>query len=410
MYDDFVGHRAPTGDEVSDALRTATVVIDTNVLFSLYRRSESYRRDLLAVLGRFGPRLFVPHQVLREYWRNRLQVIADRRKGHDEVVKLIEQHLDAASRAVRQWAQVAAVAPAETDGLTERLRGLEEELLAAVTAYEPDRVGMAGGAAADPVLRELEALLHGSVGAAMPDAEWTAAVQRGAERVEKRIPPGYLDADKSDSDRPEGASGDYLVWSQAMAEVADRDTDLVLVTDDQKEDWWLRHRSVFVGPRPELVAELHSVCGARLILLRTSELLERAESAVDVPVSSASVTEARRYERSSWTAQGVAELLALLDEGELPQADVIRRAAELGGTIDRAEVYEVCGFDSSRLLTGFTKPVARLTWELQYSGVVPEGVPPALSPLYDGPGRAQAFEVPEEIVELLTTPGADVDA
>ena len=409
VYDDFVGYRVPGDDELSAALRSATVVVDTNVLFNLYRRSNSYRDDLFAVLERLGDRLFVPHQVLREYWRNRLDVIADRKKGHDEVVKQVGQHLRATSAALQQWAQSAVLSAPEVDELTARVDSLAEGLRAAIAAHQPIAVGLAGGPATDPVLRRLEALLDGRVGAALPAAEWEDAVRKGAERVEKRVPPGYRDADKVGSDLPEGASGDYLFWSQAITEVTARGSDLVLVTDDQKEDWWLRHQSTFVGPRPELVAELDARCGARLFLLRTSELLQRADSAIDVPVRAESVEEARRSEWTPWTADAVGHLLTRLDAENLPQADVIRRAARLGGSVDRAEVYDVCGFSTDRLLTGFTKPVARITWVLQYEGLVPQGVPPALYPVYEGPGRARAFVVPDEIVDLLATADPDED-
>ncbi|NEB93188.1 DUF4935 domain-containing protein [Streptomyces bauhiniae] len=47
------------------------VVLDTNVLLNLYRSNESTRRDTLAALARLRERLWIPHQVLAEFWRNR---------------------------------------------------------------------------------------------------------------------------------------------------------------------------------------------------------------------------------------------------------------------------------------------------------------------------------------------------
>ncbi|MFD4759474.1 PIN-like domain-containing protein [Streptomyces sp. NPDC058439] len=49
------------------------VVLDTNVLLNLYRSNARTRQDTLAVLTRLRDRLWVPHQVLTEFWRNREQ-------------------------------------------------------------------------------------------------------------------------------------------------------------------------------------------------------------------------------------------------------------------------------------------------------------------------------------------------
>jgi hypothetical protein len=54
------------------------------------------------------------------------------------------------------------------------------------------------------------------VGAAPAQADWEADVKEGNDRAARQFPPGYLDADKSDSELPEGAAGDYLVWHQTV--------------------------------------------------------------------------------------------------------------------------------------------------------------------------------------------------
>ena len=55
------------------------VVPDANVLLNLYRYTDQARDDLLSVLERLGNQLWVPHQVLVEFWRNRDAVLRDPR-------------------------------------------------------------------------------------------------------------------------------------------------------------------------------------------------------------------------------------------------------------------------------------------------------------------------------------------
>jgi hypothetical protein len=110
-----------------------------------------------------------------------------------------------------------------------------------------------------------------------------------------------------------------------------------------------------------MVKEFYNLSGGRrLFLLRPRDLLLRA-AALDVEVSPASLEDASR-ERDNldpvglWTTEAVTELLRRLDAERQLQADVIREAAALGGTISRQAVYDICGYDDERMLGGFHSP------------------------------------------------------
>jgi hypothetical protein len=155
-----------------------------------------------------------------------------------------------------------------------------------------------GSASNEPVLRQLEILLARKVGAAPDEADWQAAVKEGNGRVALKKPPGYLDADKTDSSLPEGAAGDYLVWHQALQEASRRHIDVLLITGDEKEDWWWRHRSELLGPRVELAAEMWNACRHRLFMMRPIDLLRRA-IILKINVRSESVDNVERVSRES---------------------------------------------------------------------------------------------------------------
>ena len=128
----------------------------------------------------------------------------------------------------------------------------------------PRRSGLWSGRHQSPFCGNCRIFLTARPGRKPAEAEWQTTVKEGNDRAARREPPGYLDVEKADSDLPEGAAGDYLVWYQAKEEAARRDLDLLLVTGDEKEDWWWRHRSEFLGPRVELVAEFKARCGQQL--------------------------------------------------------------------------------------------------------------------------------------------------
>ena len=412
IYDAFPGYRRPSDSELEDALRTALVVVDANVLLNLYRYNESTRDDLLGLLRRVGDRLWVPHQVMREFWRNRLTVLAGRAAATDQVLAALAKQQRAADDALHQWAKTTALADADRDDLVGRVAALHDELEAAIRSHTPPSPDSPWVPGREPVLDALEALLGGRVGAKPEPTRWNELVKEGKRRVGAKEPPGYLDAGKEESALPEGPAGDYLVWAQAVHEAARRGADLLFVTGDEKEDWWWRYRSEFLGPRVELVEEFAATAlGRRLFMMRPVDLLRRA-AALEVTVSDDSVSDVARVSESQedahWTAAGVAELLRHLDFEERPQAEVIREAGRRGGWIDREAIYEIGGFDDDRMLRGFTRPVARITRMLQGRGVVARGVEAALTPVYSGV-KAIAFRIPADMVAALADEDDDED-
>ena len=100
------------------------------------------------------------------------------------------------------------------------------------------------------------------------------------------------------------------------------------MTRDQKEDWWWRRKTDFIGPRPELTLEYHQLTGRRLFLMRPADLLARA-SVLDVEVDQASSADAERIALSETAPPTPGDVARwMLDEldrtGSLLQADAVR--------------------------------------------------------------------------------------
>ncbi|ACU37654.1 PIN-like domain-containing protein [Actinosynnema mirum] len=419
IYDDFPGYRLPSEEELESALKTALVVVDANVLLNLYRYNSSTRDDLLGVLREIKGRLWVPHQVMHEFWRNRMIVLNSRDTSVDQVFAALDKQNRAAEDAIRSWAKATAIREGESSRFIESLSEFYSDLKGRIGALTPVSTANADQRQHEPVLQEVEELLRGKVGSPPSDEEWRQAVAEGKRRAAAEEPPGYCDKDKGDSSLPEGPAGDYLVWTQLMGETAKRGTDVLFVTGDEKEDWWWRHKSDFYGPRIELSLELFRHCGQRLHMIRPTELLKRART-LNVEVRSDSVDDAERVSRERviapeiendeageaadalWTEEGVTALLDLLEAEGLMLDKVIRAAAREGGTISREAVYAICGYDSDRMLRGFTKPTRRITSALQRNGVVSPGVRQPLDTLYYyGEVKAGAFRIPDEMVAIL---------
>lgn len=414
LFDGFEGYRILADADVDHALRSALVAVDANVLLNLYRYNVQTTDDLLTVFERLGDRLVVPHQTIREFHRNRLAAIGNPDGAAQDVRSALLKNQRSTVDALGRWAKQVALADTDLEQLQADVTEVFDHLLDAVGRAEPDRVQADTPAADDRVLKRLAVLLDGKVLARPPEEEWTRLIAEGRRRAEEQQPPGYLDADKDD-DHPEGPAGDFLVYWQACEEAKRRELDLVIITGDEKEDWWWRHRSVVIGPRQEMTKEFFDLSGGRrLFLLRPRDLLLRS-TALDVAVNPASLEDASRERDElapvgAWTAEAVTELLRRLDAEGQVQADVIREAAALGGTISREILYGLCGYDDERMLRGFTRPAARITIDLQREGLLADPVTPVLRPLYPDGMRASGFRVPPEVVAILHAGAAAAEA
>jgi PIN like domain len=325
LYDeDFVGYKIASSAELDAALREAVVAVDANVLLDLYRFRPQTSQDLIKTLRSLGDRLVVPHQALREFWRRR-------KRSQDSpgaATRAATEALDKSGRsigdALDRWARAVGVGDDEVSDLIARVDDFLGELKGELQDVSQDASAEQGG---DLILEQLEEILAGRVTSSLAREEWDKCVAEGNRRAEAGEPPGHKDADKQDSDLPEGGAGDYLVWYEATRYAKEQDRDLLIVTRDQKADWWWRQNTDFIGPCPELTLEYHQLTGHRLFLMRPADLLARA-SVLDVEVDQASSADAGRValiETATPTPGDVARWMR--DEfdrtGSLLQADAV---------------------------------------------------------------------------------------
>jgi len=408
LYDgEFAGYKIASSDELNTALREAVVAIDANVLLDLYRFRYQTSKDLIKTFKSLENRLVVPHQALREFWRHRQRAQGSPRGATKTATDALSKSAQAMSNALTTWAKAVGVDDDELSALTGRVDGflgsLRETVQELLHDADAERTG-------DPILEQLEELLAGKVTQPLTSEEHAECVAEANRRIENEQPPGYKDAHKEDADATDGGTGDYLVWYQATRYAQQQGQDLILVTRDEKEDWWWRQPSEFIGPRPELALEYYELSGHRLFLMRPADLLSRA-SVLEVEVDQESSLDAERVTDeeedpdpvvAAWTRDAVAALLDLLDVEAPVQANALRLATpDRGGRVTREEVYALGNYDDDRMLRGFTRPFRRLTESLQRKGVVPAGVPQIFIARYPDGVKTSYFSVPEEVPPLL---------
>lgn len=397
IFDGFESYRSASEADLAAVMKQGLVAADANVLLDLYRYSEHGRNLLLTVLGKLGDALWIPNQVMVEFWRHRAETVTAPKASAEAAIKELNDAKGRAVGALRNWAGRFALPDDELDTIFQHLNGGFEAATNAVNDLVTKHAGHADrDTNADPVIAALDAALEGRVGAPLPPLERDKAVADGQSRVAQKIPPGYMDVGKG-----ENSVGDYLVWRQILTEARARKSDVLLITGDVKEDWWRKDSRQVSGPRQELIDELFKEAGTRLYMLTPREFTARGASIFQIDAAETGLEDIDRVDRSreetdgdptdtsvgpqaEWSAPGVAELFRRLGEiGYGDRVAVIQLAADNEGFISHQAVRELCGLSDETKLNGITRPIRRLTVELQNAGILPENVAPLLTAVYD---------------------------
>ena len=403
-YEHFLDDRAAV---VSVDWDQTLAVLDTNVLLNLYRSPDQARAELIGALEGIAGSLFMPAQVQREFWRNRDGVLREN-AAMDEVAGELRRMLQGSRTSLTNLGKGKIGAPAAQsliDRVEATLKAVIKEAASHRTSF--DWRAALSAASRDTVLRTLLALYKGKVGPEYTEDEFAAGVAEAADRFARRVPPGYEDAGKN-VHLEEGA-GDYLLWRQTIAQARVTQKDVILVTQDTKEDWWRRDAGKTpINARFELVEEMRRFAGVGFRLLQTADFIRILAETTGSPVSERTVQQVDELalageaveppvdNAASWTAPMFEALLVRLVENDYEDRALVLRTALLApnGSLSRAEVLLILGREPEAKLTGFTRAISSATKQLIDEGLLSPVADAALWAEYDGPGKAVSFSTP----------------
>lgn len=264
------------------------VTLDTNVLLNLYRFTPQARKELLEVLDSLQDRLWISHQVAHEYYGRRLDAVKEHIALYTSVPKALDESKNKAIQELNTFAKRCSMLPNDRSKLLATIEDAFNSVTSEIQRYKDEfDLDIAKVATSDPVLEQLANILDGKTGAPFDKEDSDKLLESFKERVESETPPGYKDANK-----PENAHGDFFVWEQVLREAGTRNLPVLLVTNDQKEDWVLRGAGLPIGPRPELIAEFKERCGTDFLLTDLGTFLKIAKSKLGATVSESTVTQA----------------------------------------------------------------------------------------------------------------------
>ena len=267
-----------TEEEKQDLWNHATIIFDTNVFLNLYRYTAKTRELLLLAFDSFKDRLWMPNHIAHEFMKNRSSIIWE--SNH---------HYETLSSEVEKFVELCR-AELKLDADDPELRALNLHMKEWISAAKEKNL-LVSKPAEDKILATLLQLFDGKVGAAFSEEELKKIEQDGKTRYAEKVPPGYKDNEKQKGAHTNNAYGDLIVWKQIMNYALSQKHDIILVTNDQKEDWWEILHNQTLGPRIELKREFSKETSQRFHMYSMKAFITRFEKSQDVQVDRETIDE-----------------------------------------------------------------------------------------------------------------------
>ena len=284
MRNAFNEYYGLTEEEIDRIWGKALLVLDTNVLLSLYRLQSEARKEILVAISKYKDRLWMPFQVGYEYHEHRLEEAC---RPVDSLKRLQGKVNDFVKSIENEYGKHPYLL--DFKNIKRSLTTLSEKVSKQTTkSIEvcPDFVR------GDNILEEITKLYDGKVGKSYNEERLAEIYKEGEVRYEKKVPPGYKDKDKKTGDRHR--FGDLIIWYQMIEKAIEADCDIIFVTDDKKEDWWQMHNGDKIGVRRELIAEFRARTGNHLICFYTPDrFLSIAKESGAVTIKKATIEEVK---------------------------------------------------------------------------------------------------------------------
>lgn len=254
-------------------------IFDSNVLLNLYRYSDVTFKSLDLVFSKIHNRLWLPFQVAKEFYNDRLDVIVKQSQLYRNSVKEIEE-IEAKYLIESRSPFLSEKLQMDFIDVTKRMK---EELNTKMETFHKMLEE-------DYVLSKIEKYFSQRVGPDYLDTDLKRVLEIGKERYENKIPPGFCDEKKENGNK----FGDLIIWFQILNKAKETQLPIIFVTDDRKEDWWLIKSGKTIGPRPELKKEFLDISSNLFHIYNPFNFLNHANTYLETKVEVKTLEEVKK--------------------------------------------------------------------------------------------------------------------
>jgi hypothetical protein len=253
----------------------AIFVFDTSSLLNIYNLSNETRVDFFKSINQgYKGRLWLPYYVYFEYNKNKNKLI-------DSTISKYAQLKNNLNSLNEQFTQIENKTklkdkhPIINNKIFEKFKPkleafkneLDEELRTIINSIEATKVN-------DEIFEKIKDNFE--IGESFSYSEIIDIIKEGEFRFKHSIPPGYLD-EKSKLGFQKFA--DLIIWKEIIKHSTSKNKPIILITDDNKEDWWvLDTKRNSIKPREELIDEMREKSNVQFWMYNTSEFIENSST------------------------------------------------------------------------------------------------------------------------------------
>jgi hypothetical protein len=173
--------------------------------------------------------------------------------------------------------------------------------------------------AKDELRDKITELFNGKVGPSYPPEKLEEIYKTGERRYKAKIPLGFEDKEK-DGVRE---YGDLVLWFQIIDHAKETKKSIIFVTDDRKEDWWLKFKGT-VGPQPELINEIFNTAGVNFHMYQAERFIEYAQRYLGEIVNQKAIDEIQNIKNLDENIKKLKSFIAMGREAEEKRQTTIK--------------------------------------------------------------------------------------
>ncbi|MDL5022660.1 PIN-like domain-containing protein [Bacillus velezensis] len=267
MKQHFSGFYTPTEDEFKKIWTSGTFVFDANVLLNPYRFQTIAREVLLKAFSAVKDRIWIPYQVGLEYHFNMYEEIIKQKKAYEKLEnKLLKKVVELEDDYREHSARHAHLKLPEH--LHKKYKDLIDEIVEDLNKQKTQHPDL------NKVKESMLTIFNSKIGNPLSKDKLEKIYTEGEERYPNKVPPGWRDTSQKKGQtkyyngiRYQDEYGDLVMWKQIIEYANDEKVDVLLISDDNKEDWIKKEDGETIGPQPELIQEFQRETNGRQIYI-----------------------------------------------------------------------------------------------------------------------------------------------
>lgn len=249
-------------DQIKKMWGNAIFVFDTNILLNIYRYNNAAQETLLQIREYLRERwqLWLPYQVIQEFFQNRMYIIYEQEKSYIEFVELVSKRIeDITKEAEKIWKtsqnkeniKISRLKYSNID-ITWMLKPLMDSNKKLQDQIQEETEKLISLITEDPILHELERIFDGLIWENYTKEKIKEKEKQWEERFKNQIPPWFKDNNKNSQKK----YGDLLLRFQIIDKAKEQWKNIIFISDDQKDDRRLKANNKPIMPHPKLRREI----------------------------------------------------------------------------------------------------------------------------------------------------------